>query len=768
VFCPQCGVRTPDGANFCHRCGAVLPHEKGLLGEKSQGVEAGLATGTGPGGSRSWLSRCAPVVPALFLGLMLLAASGIFLLTGTDLPLFIGRERYRSEQAFADGSTPPGAVFTHVAPTVTPAQAVTATAVTATVPTSTPNEAEVISRVMRSVVQIRTERPAGTGFMVRQDGTEALFLTNAHVVVGVKSVSVVTADGTAHPATVLARDEDADLAILSVKGLITMPPLPFGDSDKLRQGESVVVIGYPLSSQLLGDPTVTRGIVSARREMRGNQYIQTNAAMNPGNSGGPVINTDGAVVGVATMKLANAEGINFAIPSNRVSKVLDQLLVASKTGVALAGDVWKTIATPTVFQTTYDISKHGSHLDPIYERLVASDHLWEHRAFWTGREMFVWGEGGAGRYDPATDAWRPVSLNGAPSGRTNVLLVWTGKEVIVWSAGTGGRYDPSTDSWQPIATTGAPKDSFGLTAVWTGKEMILWGMSGPGAAYNPTTDSWRSLPTEGAPTPRIGHSAIWTGREMLIWGGMSTYLPLGSAVQFLNDGARYNPETNTWSLISTNGAPAPRYRHLAVWTGQEMLIVGGQVAPAREPVYFNDGARYDPSTDTWSAIPPTDLLPKAGYLLHMSAVWTGHDVIIWGGFFPSKAFANYSGGYHQLIQARFNPRSDIWSPLPSVETLERAVGHDTVWTGKEMIVFGWFRPPANHNPDIITYIFTGARYIPPAHFDGEAMAKDSPRSPAIPSLTAVAAQPTTVPAANPIAAPSRTPSGTPTDTVIGW
>src|SRR5688572_14849783 len=103
-------------------------------------------------------------------------------------------------------------------------------------------------------------------------------------------------------------------------------------------------------------------------------------------------------------------------------------------------------------------------------------------------------------------------------------------------------------------------------------------------------DSWQSRAP--VPGPRAAHSAIWTGREMIVWGG-------GVDGSFLNTGARYLPSTDTWRETSPYGAPSSRWFHAAVWTGSEMIIWGGRASFSPDG-HTSDGARYDPATDTWT------------------------------------------------------------------------------------------------------------------------------------------------------------------------
>ena len=165
----------------------------------------------------------------------------------------------------------------------------------------------------------------GSGFII---DTSGLVVTNNHVIAGADEVSVILNDGTTLKAEILGRDTKTDLALLKVKPDKPLKAVKFGDSDKLRLGEWVIAIGNPFS---LGG-TVTAGIVSARnRDIQSgpyDNYIQTDAAINRGNSGGPLFNLNGEVVGVNTAIISpsgGSIGIGFAVPSKTVVPVIDQL-----------------------------------------------------------------------------------------------------------------------------------------------------------------------------------------------------------------------------------------------------------------------------------------------------------------------------------------------------------------------------------------------------------------------------------------------------------
>ena len=165
----------------------------------------------------------------------------------------------------------------------------------------------------------------GSGFIIDSAG---FVVTNNHVIADADEVSVILNDGTTLKAEIVGRDTKTDLALFKVTPTKPLKAVKFGDSDKLRLGEWVIAIGNPFS---LGG-TVTAGIVSARnRDINSgpyDNYIQTDAAINRGNSGGPLFNLNGEVIGVNTAIISpsgGSIGIGFAVPSKTVMPVIDQL-----------------------------------------------------------------------------------------------------------------------------------------------------------------------------------------------------------------------------------------------------------------------------------------------------------------------------------------------------------------------------------------------------------------------------------------------------------
>jgi len=172
----------------------------------------------------------------------------------------------------------------------------------------------------------------GTGIVMTADG---YVITNYHVIEGAKQIYVLLGDKDQYVATLVGGDETTDIAVLKVEAA-DLIPAEFGNSDMLRVGDTVVAIGDPLGTELRG--TMTDGIVSAiNRDLnlsgRKMTLIQTNAALNSGNSGGPLINCYGQVIGINTMKMSNysstsstVEGLGFAIPITAAKPIIDELI----------------------------------------------------------------------------------------------------------------------------------------------------------------------------------------------------------------------------------------------------------------------------------------------------------------------------------------------------------------------------------------------------------------------------------------------------------
>ncbi|MBL0371725.1 trypsin-like peptidase domain-containing protein [Rhizobium sp. KVB221] len=185
----------------------------------------------------------------------------------------------------------------------------------------------------------------GSGFVISPDG---LIVTNNHVVSEARSVRVKMPDGIASEARVLGRDPDTDIALIRTDASLSVSA-PLGNSKNLKRGQIAIAIGNPLGFEW----TVTSGVVSALgRSMRAqngrliDDVIQTDASLNPGNSGGPLVSSAGEVIGVNTAVIVGAQGIAFAVASNTANFVISEILRFGHVRRAFIGVAADTVALP--------------------------------------------------------------------------------------------------------------------------------------------------------------------------------------------------------------------------------------------------------------------------------------------------------------------------------------------------------------------------------------------------------------------------------------
>ena len=247
----------------------------------------------------------------------------------------------------------------------------------------------VAAKSMDSVVGITTEsvqntffgpmavKGSGSGFIV---GKRGYIVTNAHVVANRTKNTVTTLfnDGSQEEAQVLWEDPSLDLAILKVNAKKDLSPVDLGDSDKTAIGEPAIAIGNPLGLDL--QRSVTKGIISGLNRSVGSGQgnyidglIQTDASINEGNSGGPLFNSQGQVIGINTAKISSAEGLGFSIPINTLKPILDQVI---QTGSFKSVSLGVVVANPETVEDHYRVKlgvKEGAFVMDVYPGGAAAE-----------------------------------------------------------------------------------------------------------------------------------------------------------------------------------------------------------------------------------------------------------------------------------------------------------------------------------------------------------------------------------------------------------
>lgn len=295
----------------------------------------------------------------------------------------------------------------------------------------------------------------------------------------------------------------------------------------------------------------------------------------------------------------------------------------------------------------------------------------------------------------AEGSWAPITLPADVTSIWGHTATWTGTEMIVWGGIKGDstsynnrRYDPALDQWDFVTPVGAPSPRMGHTATWTGTEMIVWGGRGKsasefyndGARYDPATNSWTSMSTVDAPTARNGHTAVWTGTELIVWAGGRD-----QNARTLT-GGRYNPSTDTWTPMSTINAPARRFQHHALFDGQRMIVWGGEVDDGGVPIWVSDGAVYDPAIDVWTPL-PTHNAPDITKSTSIpdSVVLAGNDMLVWSAW--NKLVSSPVIGVVESAMAsdtrRYDAAREEWVTV--VDACDAKATPNAVWLNGRML-----------------------------------------------------------------------------------
>jgi S1-C subfamily serine protease len=237
-----------------------------------------------------------------------------------------------------------------------------------------------VARVGPSVVRLelrsngRGRSRSGSGVILSPDG---FVLTNSHVVQGAKRAEVTVIDGRTFSGRILGDDPDTDLALVRIDENATLPAARLGNSKSLKPGEIAIAIGNPFGF----DMSVTAGVISALgRSLRSkngrliDDVIQTDAALNPGNSGGPLVSARGDIIGINTAIISGAQGICFAVASNTASFVLGELIAHGRVRRAYLGIGAGTVPLPRRIALRLGLTQAFGAVVSAVERGSPADH----------------------------------------------------------------------------------------------------------------------------------------------------------------------------------------------------------------------------------------------------------------------------------------------------------------------------------------------------------------------------------------------------------
>lgn len=307
------------------------------------------------------------------------------------------------------------------------------------------------------------------------------------------------------------------------------------------------------------------------------------------------------------------------------------------------------------------------------------------------------GSGGSAGSGGGAAVWEAMSTAFAP--RVDAAAAWIGSGMFVWGGfddaadrSDGAIYDPAKNAWTAVSSASAPSPRSLAVAVWTGSRVVVFG-GGPsqtgegindGAEYDPASDTWSTLNPPGPPSAgRRRPIAFWTGSLAVFWGGEADGAPLSS-------GLRYEPSTQSWSSVDKNNAPGPRRGSAWAWTGSKLLMFGGTIDGIGAT---SEGFEYDPELDEWSAMGSSNA-PSPRY--DAFAVWMGGadgngEFLVWGGRGADDKELN-SG-------ARYNPATGEWKPIPTQGSPSKRaapVGEAGIgaWTGLRAVLVGGIDGPS--------------------------------------------------------------------------
>ena len=408
-----------------------------------------------------------------------------------------------------------------VGPTFTPRpqprHTATRPAIITAQPTATPTVADLISRLRPSLAHIITTSGSGSGFVYDRSG---LVATNAHVVDCCRNVTVIL-DGRRYQGTVTGRDDRMDLAVVRLDSSGNFASTSFGSPGSVAVGDDVMALGFPLSSHLGSELSVTRGIVSSERKIDGYDYLQTDAALNPGNSGGPLVNRDGEVIGMNTSKHSAAEGVGFALSMDDLNSRLTSLsrippipapsptLLPSESFQQVSASYDHTCGVKIDGRVScWDWNNSGEATPPAgtFQQVNAGG------AYTCGVQadgwVACWGNDKHGEYTPPAGTFQQVSAGGS-----HTCGVKTDRQVVCWGGNTDifgeyrGQATPPAGFFQQVSS--GTHHACGLK---TDGRIVCWGSDQDGQA-TPPAESFQQVSAGSDHT-----CGIKTNGQVICWG----------------------------------------------------------------------------------------------------------------------------------------------------------------------------------------------------------------------------------------------------------
>ena len=396
--------------------------------------------------------------------------------------------------------------------------------------------ADVIESIQASVVQIVEGESSGSGFIVSEDG---LVVTNEHVVDNARTVRVWLTNGRSYEADVLERDSTSDLALVKIGGNQRFEAIPVGDLGRVRVGDEVLALGFPLVDRIGNNLTVTRGIVSSKRTEAGVDLLQTDAAINPGNSGGPLVNGSGEVIGVNTSRIEETSGgrpvanIGFAVSISEIERRLPTLAArgvvnrGTLTAIPTITPTSTMTPTPTItsmqggefasvsaggFHTCgvktdgsvqcWDYAEPGQSTPPGREFASVSAGYWHTCGVKTDGSIQCWGDDEYGQSTPPHREFASVSAGGG-----HTCGVKTDSSVQCWGWDDDGRSTPPGGKFTSVSA-----GLFHTCGVKTDGSVQCWGWD----------DDGRSTPPRGefaSVSAGFGHTCgVKTDGSVQCWG----------------------------------------------------------------------------------------------------------------------------------------------------------------------------------------------------------------------------------------------------------